>query len=182
MNIEQAMNEIESLELCARVNIASGYRMFLQLIQEEESVRALLRELNSREHKALNRISEILQMVLNRISEILQKQNDPRYENPSDTALAIYLWVISLKDLSLAKAASAFVTQAPRCWWAAKVSHEVLSNEPFRSDSRTSDSRTVPIPQSSESFTPTVQAPSAVLPIRNYHWHTEKNEKAPIAA
>jgi hypothetical protein len=144
--------------------------MFLQLIQEEEPVRVLLRELNSREQ-----MSKYLQMVLNRISEILQKQSDPGYENPSDTALAIYLWVISVKDLSLAKAAAAFVAQAPRCWWAAKVSREVLSNEPFLSDSRT-----VEIQNQSKASAPTVQASislSAVLPIGKYHLI-----KAPIAA
>ncbi len=177
MKIEQAMNEIESLELCARVNIASGYRIFLQLIQEEESVRILLRELNSREQ-----MSKILQMVLNRISDILQKQSDPRYENPSDTAIAIYLWVISVKDLNLAKAAAAFVDQAPRCWWAAKVSHEVLSNEPFRSDSRTSDWNRVLIPQASKSVTPTIQAPLPVPPFKNYQWNTEKFENEYKAA
>jgi hypothetical protein len=117
MTLNEAMKEIESHTFAARVNVASDLRTFLQAAQAEPSVKDLLEELDSPEKRPA---------VLSRIYELTQQQVDPRYENPWDTALAIYVWAMSLKDLDLAAIAAEVTARAPQCWWAAKLSRQML--------------------------------------------------------
>lgn len=119
MNFEEATREVESLEFDARLNIASGLRLFLQIAQEEQAVSFLLSELKDREK---------LQALVSRVLELSHREIDSRYENPWDTPLAVYVWLISMKDFTLARIAAGAASLAPQCWWATKVSSEVLSS------------------------------------------------------
>jgi hypothetical protein len=117
MTISEAMNEIESYEFAARLNVASDLRTFLRAAQTEPSVNDLLQELDSPEKRLA---------VLSKVFELSQRQIDLSYENPWDSSLAIYVWSMSLKDLGLAKAAAETAIQAPQCWWAVKLSRKIL--------------------------------------------------------
>jgi hypothetical protein len=113
MPLDEVMNEIESHEFAGRVNVASDLRTFLRAARAEPSVNGLLQELDSPEKRPA---------VVNRVFELARRQIDPRYENPSDTPLAIYVWSMSLKDMGLATIAAERAAQAPQCWWAAQLS------------------------------------------------------------
>ena len=117
MTVREAMREIESHEFAARLNVASNFRTFLRAAQRQEAVRTLLQELDSQEKR---------QQVFFRILELSRQRVDPRYENQWDTALAVYVWLINLKDFDLAKVAAEAAAQALQCWWAMKVSGHIL--------------------------------------------------------
>jgi hypothetical protein len=147
MTLDEAMKEIESHEFAARVNVASDLTTFLQAAQAEPSVNCLLEELDS---------PEMRPAVLSKVYELTQRQVDPRYENPWDTALAVYVWAMSLRDLDLAKVAAKEVVQVPQCWWAAKLSRQLLLTQES------------PVPSASSSTTrPTVQITDAP-PLRTF--------------
>jgi hypothetical protein len=117
MTLDEVMKEIESHAFAARVNVASDLRTFLRAAQAERSVNDLLEELDSPEKRPA---------VLSKIYELTQRQVDPRYENPWDTALAVYVWAMSVRDSDLATIAAEAAAQAPQCWWAAKLSRKIL--------------------------------------------------------
>ena len=125
MTFEEAMKEVESPTFDASVNVASDLRTFLLGVQQQEAVHILFRELDSPE-KRLQLFSQVVALS--------RQQIDPRYENLWDTALAVYVWLISLKDANLAKVASQTAMQAPQCWWAAKVSSIVSTESRVNSD------------------------------------------------
>jgi hypothetical protein len=120
MIIREAMQEIESHEFAARLNVASDFRTFIQAAKSQEAVLTLWQELDS---------PEKCQQVLYRVFELSRQRVDPRYENPWDTALAVYVWLISSKDLDLARMAAEVAAQAPQCWWATKISRHILLEE-----------------------------------------------------
>lgn len=117
MTFDEALRDIESLEFAARVNIASDLRTFLRIAGDQESVRTVLSEIASEEKQ---------QRVLSQALRLSRLQVDLRYENPWDSALAVYLWVLSLKVLPLAQVAAEAAVQAPRCWWAFRVADGIL--------------------------------------------------------
>jgi len=116
MNFEKAIREIEAPELSARLNVASDFRTFLRAAQQEEALRILLEGLNSKENLA---------KVILRVVELSQKETDPNYENPWDTALAVFLWAVNQKYPDLATALAKIVMRAPECWWVWKMARIV---------------------------------------------------------
>jgi hypothetical protein len=120
MIFKEAMRKVESHEFAAYLNIASDIRTFLRAAQQEEAVLTLLKDLDSLEN---------CWQILIRIFELSRQQIDLRYENQWDTALAIYVWLINLKDFDLAKIAAFVADRAPQCWWAKKISRHILLGE-----------------------------------------------------
>lgn len=116
MTFGGALKEVESHDLAARLNVASDFGTFLRAAQQQQSVRALIQELGSRKR---------LQEVFYRILELSRQKVDLRYENQWDTAIALYVLLISLKDFDLAKIAAQVAAQMPQCWWAKKVSTHI---------------------------------------------------------
>jgi hypothetical protein len=121
----EAVREIESHNLAARLNVASDLKSFLRAAKEQEAIRIILRELDSQEKR---------QQILLRTIELSRQKIDPRYENQWDTALTLYVWLISLKDLELAKIVAEVAMQAPQCWWAKKISFSILLRGPVYTD------------------------------------------------
>lgn len=117
MTLDEALRDIESLEFAARVNIASDLRTFLRVAGDQESVRTVLSGITSEENQ---------QRVLLETLRLSRLQVDLRYENPWDSALAVLLWVLSLKALPLARVAAEAAVQAPQCWWALRVAEGIL--------------------------------------------------------
>ena len=118
MNANEVMHAIESPEFAARVNVASDFQTFLREASEQEAVSSLRRELAS---------DDIRRRLCDRICQLARQQIDLRYENPNDTALTLYLWLLSLKEPQRAKrAAAVVVAHARQCWWATKVAYRLL--------------------------------------------------------
>ncbi len=125
MTLQEAMAEIESHELAARLNVASDSRTFFQLAQGQKAVLDLEQKLDSYEVKV---------RILSRAWKLSRYKVDLRYENQWDTALAVYVWLISRKDFALARIAADAVIEAPQCWWAAKISRHIILGKLLHSD------------------------------------------------
>lgn len=127
MKFNELMEEIESYDFNAHVNVASNFANFLQAIRQEKAVREIFASLELREN--VNR-------VFNRMRELSIGQSDLRYENKWDVAIAVYLWLISLKDKELAIMASEIASRAQQCWWAKKMSLSILRGLEPRNDAK----------------------------------------------
>ena len=126
MSIIENMKEIESHSFAARLNMASNFSGVLQIAQKEVCVQSLLQELKQ---------SIALDQLLRRIEVLTRQRIDPRYENPWDTALTVYLWTTSLINPEKAKIAAYQVDQLPRCWWAREICSHLLRSSPVRTKS-----------------------------------------------
>lgn len=124
MTFDEGLRDIESLEFAARVNIASDLRTFLRVAGNQESVTTVLSELASPQKQ---------QRVFSEALRLSRLQVDLRYENPWDSALAVFVWVLSLRALQLARVAAEAAVQAPQCWWASRIAHDVLRGSLVRS-------------------------------------------------
>lgn len=118
MTFEETQMEIESGSMVTRLNAASGLKTFLRGIQGEHAVQELRKILTDK---------EIQEKAFSRLIQLSRQRIDRQYENPWDTALTIYLWAISSIDQALAVLAAEIVAQAPQCWWAKKLSSQLLS-------------------------------------------------------
>lgn len=120
MTFQEAQMEIESGSMVTRLNVASGLKTFLRGIQGERAVQELRSILVAR---------DIQEQVLSRLIQLSRQRIDRRYENPWDTAITVYLWVISSVDQALSVLAAEIVAQAPHCWWAQRLSSQLLSEQ-----------------------------------------------------
>lgn len=134
MTVEDAMREIESHGFAARLNVASDLATFLRIAGEEDAVRALLRQLDSPDEQ---------ERLFMRALELSMSSTDLRYENQWDTALAVLLWLVSLKSLDLANLMAGVVSKAPQCWWATKMSYSLLRQSPVHNEAGVRDSEQI---------------------------------------
>lgn len=119
MIITQLCDAIESHKMAALVNTASSLEVALHIIRTDQAVRALAKELRS---------PLVADHVLSRVLELTAQAVDPRYENPNDTALAIYAWLLSRHDSLLSYLACAAMSQVPNLWWASKVATGIIQH------------------------------------------------------
>lgn len=120
MSVREAMTEIESLDFAVRLNVASDFRTFIQAARQHRAVKSLYRELAS---------AEVSKKIVSRVAELSRQAIDLRYENQWDTALAVYVWLISLRDTSFSRIAAEVAVQAPQCWWATRLARSILVGE-----------------------------------------------------
>jgi hypothetical protein len=118
--IEKLMFEIETYEFAARLNIASSFKVFWRAASQEESIKELIKQLADCPGKSW--------WVFKRAIELSQKEIDSEYENPWDTALAVYLWVLSMINLEMAQSTAEFVIQAENGWWSTKFAQSLLKS------------------------------------------------------
>lgn len=109
---EELFGGIESHRFAALVNVASNLKTFLRALDAQPEVRQLAAAMTSAEVRAA---------VLARVVELTGKESDPGYENPWDSALAAYLWLLSRTDPAAVAVAAARIRACSRCWWANKV-------------------------------------------------------------
>lgn len=117
MTCEEAIAEIEGLEFAARLNMASSLATFLNRARREQAVQAIFASLDT---------PRCLGQVYLRTLELAQEEVDIRFENPRDVALAVYLWVTSLKDTAMAEGMAQLVLKAPQCWWATTLARRQM--------------------------------------------------------
>lgn len=123
MTFQEAMREIESHEFAARLNLASDFRTFLKIARDQKPTQALVGLLFEKQRQ---KVWLYHQELVYRIFELSQQKVDPRYENPWDTAFAVYIWAINLIDWDLSKLVAERISRIANCWWAQKISRHIL--------------------------------------------------------
>jgi hypothetical protein len=123
---KNAIAEITSHEFDVKLNIVSGLRSFIRAAFGERSVDVLYRAML---------ISPLARdAVLEQLQSLSRLEIDRRYENPNDTALAVFLLLTLIVDTDLAIIAADLVDRAPQCWYARKIAHKILTPTAIASD------------------------------------------------
>ena len=125
MTPSEIFSVIESHEFAARLNVASSLDAFLRAAKEENSVQQLFKELASTQH---------LSALLERVIRLSQVPVDPRYENPGDTALAIYVWLASFRGTAYGRLLAQYSSTALQCWWSSKISRNILLEDNLKNE------------------------------------------------
>ena len=125
MTLRDAIKEIESHDLAARLNLGSDFRTFLRAAQQEESIQFLMQKLA---------FPEVHNEVIGRVLEIAKQRFDPRYECPWDTAFAVYLLLLDIRCSDSAKLVAQQILQTPQIWWARSVANRIIWGKHFHSD------------------------------------------------
>ena len=153
MTIWEAIREIEGLPFSTRLNIATDSRMFFRIANGEPAVRDCWKEMEK---------SENAETIFSRVGDLSRQLTDIRYENSSDVALAVYLWLLNAKKPSFAMLAAQTVSQLPRCWWAETTADQILRGR--SAHAAISDSAS----KSNEPFTCLTNAPETLLIPRTF--------------
>ena len=117
MSIAKLCDVIESHEMAAEVNVASDLRTVIEIVRMNPIVRELGEQLKK---------PGVAGRFLSRIFTLREQATDVRYENPNDTALFIYMWLLQRYNRFLALMASATICRVPNLWWAAKFATELI--------------------------------------------------------
>ena len=118
MNWERALDEIESIAFDVRLNMVSSLRLFLNAAREEPSVIVL--------YQAVQTSEDVSGTVLRRVCELSRQEIDIQYANTNDTALTVYLWLLSLCRTTHATIGSLCVVGAANCHYAWKMARSIL--------------------------------------------------------
>ena len=78
--------------------------------------------------------------MLARIVKLSSQEIDINYANPHDSALAAYLYALSLIDFDIAEAGAMIAYYAKNCWWADCVTEHLLSYTKIRDTSTSTES------------------------------------------
>jgi len=159
MTVDDAMSEIESHEFAGRVNAASDMGTFLRIAEGEEAVSSIVQELDSESTQA---------RVFRRILELSKTTVDIRYENPGDVALTIYLWLMSRQNHQLAILVAPIVSEAPQCWWAARMAFSLTKLSPLRTNSGLANSKAFMYQIPDISITEILASGEAILPVGSF--------------
>lgn len=117
MTLSKIFNEIESHDFAARLNLALNYKDFFYLANEETSVKSLEKDLND---------PECLKKTIIRIYQLVEEPVDFRYENPYDTAITVYTWVIFSVNPYLGRVVAEYASRTRNGWWAKAYAYYVL--------------------------------------------------------
>jgi hypothetical protein len=109
----QVFREIESHDFAARLGFANDDAMLFDLAASESQVKSLTEALKQSPTNAIS--------LLQRIIRLVQEEDDIRYRNSRDTAMAVYIAALSAANPALARLAAAEVLANPRLWWARKA-------------------------------------------------------------
>ncbi len=118
MNIKELFRNIESHDLAADLNLALNLRNFFKIADEQASIKNL---------KLLINDSENINIILLRIKDLIEQKVDLRYENPYDTAVAVYTWALFSEHRQAGKIAAEYSTNLRQGWWAIKYARNILN-------------------------------------------------------
>ena len=115
--MQALMALIESPSFEGVVGVASDLRTMLRACEGQTS-----RELARAARLAPNQLR-----LAKRVLALCERDFDVRYQNPSDTAITVYLWILSMTSRSLARALATTVLGLRNGWWAPRLAREILS-------------------------------------------------------
>lgn len=111
--------EIESIAFAARANIASDLRTFLKVIEAEPAVISLQTRLHNE--------STLIDDLLSAIRHLIDLEFDEECENPADTAVTTYGWIIASVYPKLEGLVSNVLGSLPNSWWSNNLAETYLS-------------------------------------------------------
>jgi hypothetical protein len=114
--IAELFEKVESPAFSAAVNIASGYRHFMECLEAMPELRELRSQLAQPEHAI---------KLLARVYELATREVEEEYENRWDVALAAYVLVLRDVSSDLARLAAKKIAVAKNCWWAFQVAETI---------------------------------------------------------
>lgn len=117
MTVGDLFEEIEGVELAVDLGAVSSLEHFRVEIRHTEPADRLFRLLEDK---------KVQLTVVNRVRRLARRGIDPRYVNPLDIALAIYLDVLEIHSPGLAKVGAATVVRAPNLLWAGPIARQIL--------------------------------------------------------
>lgn len=112
------MNSIESPQFANYLGVANNPGMFRDLLGGIPAAQHLLVELKDPANA---------RKLLARTESLVREQDDVRYRNQRDAALAVYVWALNQTDKSLGRLAASVLLDSPRLWWARKTALQVLA-------------------------------------------------------
>ena len=118
MNLYALLRLIESHDFAAHLGLANNLEMLFAQARQNAAVKQLL-TLLSDEAVALQ--------LLAHVGSLLREQDDVRYRNSRDGAIAVYIWALTGTQPALARLAASAALNAPRLWWAKKAALNVAS-------------------------------------------------------
>jgi hypothetical protein len=119
-DLEKYFLDIESNEFAAEAMLASGYRMFIEIISKNSTVQLLKQSIKSH--------PTIPDKIIKRIMNLTTAEFDEQYENPGSTALATYTWILSQVDRDAGMYAAQLIINAKQTWDARHVAEEILGS------------------------------------------------------
>ena len=123
IDVNALFRVVESQEMEFRLSAASGLEVFVEGVRSQPEVVKLVEAAESDE--------SVEGAVRCRISSLSGQDCDPQYENPNDTALAIYLVVLREVDGEAAREHAGITLTGHNLWWARSIARDVL-NRPGR--------------------------------------------------
>jgi hypothetical protein len=112
MSLQTVLSNIESHDFAARLGVANNMGMFIALAEREEAVKELVQLLQDRDNAS---------KLLDHVAAQLKEQEDVRYRNSRDAAVAVCIWALKQSQPTLAGLLASHVLGAPRFWWARRV-------------------------------------------------------------
>ncbi|MDZ7957062.1 MAG: hypothetical protein RMY34_04000 [Aulosira sp. DedQUE10] len=112
------LEKIESIQFSTLLGLASSFDVFCNILHEQSEFQNLIRELLDSPQNCWD--------LLKRVANLSQEKIDETYDNPWDTAIAVYLYVLSLINLELAQTAASFALGARNSWWTRKLASYLL--------------------------------------------------------
>jgi hypothetical protein len=118
VSFSTALQQIESHDFAAYLGVANNLEMLYTLATQEQGVGELA---------VLLRDHAVARNLLAHVASIIREQEDVRYRNPRDAAIAVYIWMLAQTQPALALLAAGAALNAPRLWWAKKAALSVTS-------------------------------------------------------
>lgn len=117
IDLSELFHVIESREMELRLSAASGLHVFVKGANSQPEVATLI--------DAARSDTLVEYGVLIRLTNLASQDCDPRFENPCDTAIAIYFGVLREVNSPLIDMSAISISGARNLWWASKLAGQV---------------------------------------------------------
>lgn len=117
MNLHDLIEYIESIRFDVELSLASGFSVVQMILEEHETLRALVNVLRDNPQDA--------QRILNRIEKLLSDNPEPEFAHPHDSALTGYLYALNQVNSDLAQMAIEKILQTSNLWWARRLAEHI---------------------------------------------------------
>ena len=108
--------EIESLEFNVQAEVASGFKLFEQIIKDSIPFKFLCLSIRANNES---------QLVLERIEYLINAEFDYKYRNPYDVALATYAMALDQEDHNVGLYAAQLLNDVRQIWWTRQVINKI---------------------------------------------------------
>ncbi len=109
--VPEALEHIESIFFSGITNIASGFHLFERILETDKVVHDLSVDMC---------VEAVTRKVFERLKELSKKEIDEKFENPVDTALATYAWLLLSKNYRKQEVID-LINNSQNLFWAKEV-------------------------------------------------------------